>query len=105
MYKTKRDLEKGNPKAYHTAYASPYWEELTDHMIALGNMVKRMIYVYEFPDLKTVYVGLTGDEDRRKEEHQSDPYSALYRLVVPLTWIGLIGFCLFVWYHIITLMF
>ena len=81
VYKTKRDLEQGNPKAYHTAYASPYWEELTDHMIALGNKVKRMIYVYEFPDLKTVYVGLTGDEDRRKEEHQTDPYSALYRFM------------------------
>ena len=82
VYKTKRDLEQGNPKAYHTAYASPYWEELTDHMIALGNKYNRMVYVYKFPELKTVYVGLTGDEDRRKEEHQTDPVSALYRFMV-----------------------
>jgi hypothetical protein len=82
VYKTKRDLEKGNPKAYHTAYASPYWEELTNHMIPLGNKYNRMVYVYKFPELKTVYVGLTGDEDRRKEEHQTDPISALYRFMV-----------------------
>ena len=82
VYKTKRDLEQGNLKAYNTAYESPYWEELTDHMIPLGNKYNRMVYVYKFPELKTVYVGLTGDEDRRKEEHQTDPVSALYRFMV-----------------------
>ena len=43
VYKTKRDLEQGNLKAYNTAYESPYWEELTDHMIPLGNKYNRMV--------------------------------------------------------------
>jgi hypothetical protein len=82
VYKTKRDLEKGNLRAYNTAYESPYWEELTAHMVPLGNKYNRMVYVYKFPEVKTVYVGLTGDEDRRKGEHQTDPVSALYKFMV-----------------------
>jgi hypothetical protein len=82
VYKTKRDLEQGNLRAYNTAYESPYWEELTAHMIPLGNKYNRMVYVYKFPEVKTVYVGLTGDEDRRKGEHQTDPVSALYKFMV-----------------------
>ena len=80
-YETKRDLEKENPRIYWAAYSSPYWNELTSHMKLLGNATKRMIYVYKFPEFKTVYVGLTGDEDARKEQHKTDPGSALYRFM------------------------
>jgi predicted GIY-YIG superfamily endonuclease len=36
----------------------------------VGNRLKRMVYVYEFSD-KSVYVGLTYNESKRKSEHLS----------------------------------
>jgi predicted GIY-YIG superfamily endonuclease len=80
-YETKRDLEKENPRIYWAAYSSPYWSELTSHMKTLGNLKKRLVYVYEFPELKTAYVGLTGDEDTRIKQHKTDSQSSLYKFM------------------------
>ena len=78
-YDTKREFRNTHSGAYTAAYESPYWKELTSHMKALGNIKKRLVYSYEFPELKSVYVGLTGDEDRRKQQHKTEDKSSLYR--------------------------
>ena len=78
-YDTKRDFAKAHPGAYSAAYQSPYWKELTSHMRALGNVKKRLVYAYEFPEFRSVYVGLTGDEERRKHQHKTEEDSTLYR--------------------------
>jgi hypothetical protein len=40
-------------------------------MVPIGNLFRRMIYCYEFPD-NHVYVGLTYNEKKRKSEHLTD---------------------------------
>jgi predicted GIY-YIG superfamily endonuclease len=40
-------------------------------MEPVGNKYNRAIYVFEFPD-KSVYVGLTGDIERREKSHTED---------------------------------
>jgi hypothetical protein len=47
-------------------------------MKPLGNIVKRLIYVYEFPD-KSVYVGLTFSENERHKAHLTNPKSSIYQ--------------------------
>lgn len=78
-YETKRDFRKDNEGAYTAALQSPHWRDLTSHMRTLGNVKKRLVYVYEFPEFRSVYVGLTGDEKRRKHQHKTEEDSALYR--------------------------
>jgi predicted GIY-YIG superfamily endonuclease len=56
------------------------WCELTDHMERVGNLRKRLIYVYEFGD-NSVYIGLTYNINNRKDRHSSNPNSAVYKYV------------------------
>lgn len=68
-YKHKSDFAKNDRNAYTAATSYGILDDITKHMTPLGNLVKRMIYVYEFPEYNTVYVGLTDNEERRKKEH------------------------------------
>ena len=67
------------------------WMPLVDKiMIPVGNLFKRMNYVFEFPvwegetdpELKgkpTAYVGLTADESKRKSAHKNSDSSQVYK--------------------------
>jgi predicted GIY-YIG superfamily endonuclease len=70
-YNTKSEFEKNDPKAFHTAKYHGWYPEVTAHMTTLGNLMKRAVYVWEFPD-NTAYVGLTFNIDRRKGEHLNE---------------------------------
>ena len=74
-FKNKRDFEKKYPTQSRLARKNGWLEKLKDWE-SLGNLVKRMVYVYEFRDKKgnplAVYVGLTNDEGRRNKEHTTD---------------------------------
>jgi hypothetical protein len=67
-YKSRVDFSKHNGSAYQYALKEKFLDEICEHMPILGNLYKRMIYAYEFPD-KHVYVGLTYNEQKRKYEH------------------------------------
>lgn len=67
-YKYKKEFEIKNSGAYQAAKKYGWLDEITKHMIKLGSKTKRMIYSFEFPD-NTVYVGLTYNALRRKNEH------------------------------------
>lgn len=73
-YNSRRDFSKFNGSAYQFALKKGILEEICKHMPASGNLYKRMIYAYEFPD-RSVYVGLTYKESKRKQEHNSEKNS------------------------------
>lgn len=72
-YKTKKDWRKNEEGAYVVAWkrGTEFLNDITSHMKPLGSRHKRLIYAAEFPD-KSVYVGLTYDESRRKKQHLDD---------------------------------
>ena len=68
-YKTKSEFVKNSPKAADRARYYGIWDDVTKHMDVLGDMFKRLVYVYEFPD-NFVYVGLTHDKEERDLSHK-----------------------------------
>ena len=61
-------------------------------MVPVGNLYRRMVYVFEFPiwkgetdpELKgkpTAYVGLTADEVKRKSAHRNSDSSQVYKYI------------------------
>ena len=76
-YKTKNEWRLNDYSTYRQAHKRNknfpgFWEDITKHM-ELINSSKKHIYGYEFYDKEdnpiAVYVGLTCDMTRRKEEH------------------------------------
>ena len=74
-FKYKSQFLKSDPGAYRIA-SSKGWLDKLKKWGVLGNTFKRLVYAYEFRDKKgnplAVYVGLTGNQDRRDKEHTSD---------------------------------
>lgn len=69
-YKTKTEFKDNSSSAYRKSIKNGWHLEVCSHMKPLGNLKKRLIYVFEFPD-KSVYVGLTHDSDERYIGHMS----------------------------------
>ena len=67
-YETKVEFKNGSPRAYNAAHGHGWIDDITKHMVPVGNLYERMVYVYEFPD-NYVYVGLTSDKKRRHKDH------------------------------------
>ena len=67
-YETKVEFRNGSPKAYGAAHRHKWMDDITKHMVPVGSLYKRMVYVYEFPD-NHVYVGLTYNKKRRHNAH------------------------------------
>ena len=75
-------------------YPEDPWMPLIDKiMVPVGNLFKRMVYVFEFPiwkgetdpELKgkpTAYVGLTADEVKRRSAHRNSDSSQVYKYIV-----------------------
>ena len=65
--------------AYNSAVKLGILDEICSHMKVYGDLYKRLIYVCEFSD-NNVYIGLTCDSDRRKDEHiNTDINSSSYK--------------------------
>jgi predicted GIY-YIG superfamily endonuclease len=77
-YQTFGEFYKKNQSAVNAAKRNGWWEEVTSHMLPVGNMFKRMVYVYEFPD-NHVYVGLTMDTGARDKAHRTKERSAVFQ--------------------------
>jgi predicted GIY-YIG superfamily endonuclease len=58
------------PNIYRAAQGRKLLGQIKYKVGHIGNKLKRMVYVYEFSD-KSVYVGLTYNEKKRKSEHLS----------------------------------
>lgn len=77
-YKYKIDFLRGNASAYTVAARLGILDSICSHMEDLGDMYKRAIYAWEFPD-NYVYVGLTCNIERRINEHLRDEASQVFR--------------------------
>jgi hypothetical protein len=73
-FKHKTEFLKSDPAAYNTA-SKKGWLDKLKKWTPIGNKVNRMVYAYEFRDKKdkplAVYVGLTGNEERRDKQHMN----------------------------------
>jgi len=67
-YKTKTEFKKGSYQAYKSAYINCWLDEICEHMPKIGNLYKRCIYAFEFPD-NNVYIGLTYNIDIIEKQH------------------------------------
>jgi predicted GIY-YIG superfamily endonuclease len=78
-YVNLRDFRKDYENLYAwglTNVSEKERKEIFSHFKPLGNLRKRLIYSFEFPD-KSVYVGLTFDADGRYKQHQKSVTSAV----------------------------
>ena len=57
-------------------------DEICSHMKVIGNRYKRCIYAYVFEELKYVYVGLTGNIEKRDKEHRARTSSSVNRFAI-----------------------
>lgn len=57
--------------AYNISLSNGWIDEICSHMIKVGNIKKRCIYLYEFKN-KIAYIGLTYDIDKRWEKRLLD---------------------------------
>lgn len=64
---------------YFKALREGWLDEICAHMKVVGNRYKRCIYAYVFEESKYVYVGLTGNIEKRDKEHRARSSSSVYR--------------------------
>jgi hypothetical protein len=56
-----------------------WYEDIVKHMVPVGNKYNRAVYAFEFSD-KSVYVGLTGNLDRRKKSHTEEEENSAVKI-------------------------
>lgn len=69
-YKHRSDFERNDKRCYKAAMKRKILDDVCSHMEPLGDLHKRLVYVYEFED-NHVYVGLTSNKNRRDNEHHN----------------------------------
>jgi len=75
-YTTRKEFEEKSPSACGKARDLKFMNEICSHMIIVGNIVKRCIYSYEFPD-NHVYIGLTYNIEKRNNRRKKDKKDAV----------------------------
>ena len=77
-YQSKSEFESNSPSAWGAAKRLGIYNEVTQHMILLGNHKKRMVYCVEFSD-NHFYVGLTFNKFKRFHAHTTQENSSVFR--------------------------
>lgn len=83
-YSNRTNFQKRSPGAWNAASKSGWLDEICSHMETYGNLFKRCIYAFEFPD-SSVYVGLTDNIQRRKRQHLNSSNSAVHKHIQETT--------------------
>ena len=68
-FKTRKDWNLNDPKAYGATRRLNLVDEATNHMDRLGNRFLRCIYALEVKNKKQIYIGLTYNYTRRIRDH------------------------------------
>lgn len=77
-YKTKSELYTNN-KSVYVKITKMKWFELIENLTESRNdLLRRLIYVYEFTD-NSCYVGLTFNIKKRNKQHMEDKNSQVYK--------------------------
>jgi len=69
-YEHRVDFQKKSGTAYVLCRTNNWLDEFCSHMEILGDLYKRCIYAYEFPD-NSVYVGLTFNVKKRNKDRKT----------------------------------
>ncbi len=69
--KTRTEFRDKDLGAYMFSQKHGWLNEMCSHMDIVGNLRRRLVYVYEFAD-RSAYVGLTCNEKRRNNQHHND---------------------------------
>lgn len=75
-YTNKTDFKKYSCMPYDYSRRNGWLDEICSHMKIKGNLKKRFIYVYEFPD-NSAYIGLTYNIEKRNNEHLTENNSTV----------------------------
>jgi hypothetical protein len=67
-YKTRTEWKENSWSSYVISVKNKWSDDCCEHMERIGSLYKRLIYVYIFSD-RSVYIGLTLNEKRRKNDH------------------------------------
>lgn len=70
-YEYKKDFRLNCISAYKISHNKKWITEICSHMKPLGNIMKRMVYAFEFSD-NFVYIGLTYNFENRYQRHMLD---------------------------------
>jgi len=77
-YSTKKDFRQYSSSAYQISKRQKYIKIICQHMIPLGNIKEKIVYIYEFAD-NHAYVGITCNSNKRHSEHITDSKSPVYK--------------------------
>lgn len=77
-YQTRMQFKNNDKANYSYAVSHGWLNDVCSHMNPVGDMFKRCIYAYEFPN-NVCYIGLTFDIEKRHKEHSTTDKSAVYR--------------------------
>ena len=69
-FTNRTDFSKNYYTMYKYAKINNWINEICQHMIIIGNLKYRCVYVYEFPN-NYAYVGLSGNLERRNEKRKN----------------------------------
>ena len=70
QYESRSDFKFGSEYQYKRARKNGWIDEVCSHMKPKGSIKERHIYAYEFPELKSVYIGLTWSIPIRHNNHE-----------------------------------
>ena len=85
--KTRKEFYSKYKRIYESAYnydknhKKGFLDEICLHMISLGNRYRRCIYKVYFPEINSLYVGLTCDYERRISQHKQDRKGILLKYI------------------------
>lgn len=77
-YNTKKDFRQYSSSAYQTSKRRKFLKDICQHMVPLGNIKEKIVYVYEFSD-NHAYIGITCNSNKRHSEHITDIKSPIYK--------------------------
>jgi len=68
-YNHRREFQISCGSGYMKAATNKWIDDICSHMKPIGDKYKRCVYVFEFKESKTCYVGLTCNLSKRKSNH------------------------------------
>lgn len=71
LYSSRSEFNKKDGSAYVISRKNGWLDEICNHMIIVGNRMKRCIYAIEFLD-NYVYIGLSYNAEKRFNDHLKD---------------------------------
>lgn len=80
-YNNRKDFRINSYRAYLFASKNNWLDYVCSHMEKYGNLLLRIIYVYEFPN-NYAYVGLTSNLQIRKSQHLTKSNSPVYKHII-----------------------